>query len=424
MKFTSRFALAAALGFSVAATGVSAPAFAAKKEEKPAQPTLKLSDAVRKELAPAQEALTKKDFAAADAALAKARTVAKTPDEQFMIAQFALNSAQMAGDQAKLSTALDELITTGEAAGQLTPAEKVKYYGFQGSFAYQAKDFQKTERALTAAIAAGSTNAQDFAILADVQAKNGKAPEALATIQKLIDAKKTSGEAIPADYYARAADIASRGKLTQQFADITTAWVAAYPTSQNWHDSLMIYRQLATLQGDADVDTLRLARAAGALPLASQNTYIDYALAVYLRYPGEAVSVLNEGIKAGKLNKATSKNTSEILALSEPKIGPDKASLPAAVTAANGPKATFKSVEGTGDVFYGYGEFAKAGEMYKLALTKSGADPQMGNLRLGAALAQAGDKEGARAAFNAVTGGTYQVLARYWLALLDHPVAR
>ena len=424
MKVTSRFALAAALGFSVAVAGVGAPALAAKKkDEKPAAPTLKLSDGVRKELAPAQDALGKKDLATADAAIARARAAAKTPDDSFMVAQFALNSAQASGDQARLSSALDELITTGEAAGQLSAADKVKYYGFQGSFAYQAKDYQKTERALSAAVAAGSTNAQDFAVLADVQAKNGRPADALATIQKLIDANKASGAAIPNEYYARAADIASRGKMPQQFANITTAWLAAYPARQNWHDALMIYRQLAALQGDADLDVLRLGRAAGVLPLATQATYIDYALAVYLKYPGEAVAVLNEGIKAGKLSKASSKNTAEILALSEPKIGPDRASLPSSVTAANGAKASFKSVETTGDVFYGYNDFAKAAEMYKLALTKPGADPAMGNVRLGAALAQAGDKEGARAAFNAVTTGPYAVIANYWKVLLDHPAS-
>lgn len=420
MKFTSRFALAAALGFSVAVTGIGAPAFAAKKkDEAPAKPQMKMSDAVRKELAPAQEAQTKKDFPAMLAHIDAARAAATTPDDKYFVAQFALNYAILTGDEARKCPAIDEMV----ASGKLEGADLAKFSGVQGHCAYEAKNYAKAEQSYQAAIAAGSTDGDIFARLTDTQSRLNKPAEALATLQKLIDQKVAAGQPIPSDWYARGADIASRGKMTPQFVSISTAWLNAYSTKQNWHDSLMIYRQLAALQGDLDVDTLRLARAAGALPLASQSTYIDYALAVYLKYPGEAVAVLNEGIKAGKLNKATSKNTAEVLALSEPKIAPDKASLPAAVTAANGAKATFKSVETTADVFYGYGDFAKAADMYKLALTKPGADAGQGNVRLGAALFQAGDKEGAKAAFNTVTSGPYAVLANYWKVLMEHPAA-
>jgi len=133
--------------------------------------------------------------------------------------------------------------------------------------------------------------------------------------------------------------------------------------------------------------------------------------------------VLNEGIAAGKLNPATSKNTSEILALSKPKIAADKASIPSALSAAAGPKATYKSALTAGDLVYGYKDFAKAAEMYKLALAKPGADAAQANFRLGLALAQAGDKEGAKAAFGAVQSGPYAPLATYGKIWVDHPAS-
>jgi len=157
------------------------------------------------------------------------------------------------------------------------------------------------------------------------------------------------------------------------------------------------------------------------LPLAVGSNYTDYALAVYLKFPNEGVDVLNEGIAAGKLNPASSQNTREILALSKPKVAADKASIPGAVTAANGPKGTFKSVITTGDLVYGFKDYAKAADLYKLALTKPGADAGQGNFRLGLALAQAGDKPGAKAAFNAVTSGAYAPLASYGKVWVDHP---
>ena len=422
MNSTSRYALLAALGLAVAAIAPEAPAFAKKKEEAPAKPALKLSDAVRKSLSEAETALKSKDAAAAEAAVNTARSLAKTPDEQYAVAQYQLNAAQLTGDQAKLSTALDELITTGEAAGQLTPELRAKYYWFQTQFAYQARNYAKTEAAASAAIAAGSQEPDVYVVLADAQNRNGKPAEAIATLQKVIDAKAAAGQSVPTEWYARGADMASRAKLPAPFVKITTAWLTAYPMKQNWHDTLFIYRQISGA-AETDLDLLRLSRAVGALPLSAQVNYLDYALAVYLRFPNEAVDVLNEGIAAGKLNPATSKNTSEILALSKPKIAADKASIPSALSAAAGPKATYKSALTAGDLVYGYKDFAKAAEMYKLALAKPGADAAQANFRLGLALAQAGDKEGAKAAFGAVQSGPYAPLATYGKIWVDHPAS-
>ena len=162
MKSTSRYALVAALGFALAAVAPGAPAFAKKKDEA-ATPQLKIGDAVRKPLAEADAAIKAKNIPAAEAALAQAKQVAKTPDEQFVVAQYGLNAAQASGDQAKLSAALDEMITTGEAAGKLPDDQRAKFYWFQGQFAYQAKNYAKAEASLTKAIAAGSTEEKNAA---------------------------------------------------------------------------------------------------------------------------------------------------------------------------------------------------------------------------------------------------------------------
>jgi hypothetical protein len=414
MNSTSRFALLAALGLAVVAATSAAPAVAAKKKEEEAgKAPLKVGNEIRKPLGEADAAIKKKDIAAAEAAIAAARGLAKTPDEQFAVAQYGLNAAQVSGDQAKLAAALDALIAAGEAAGRIDDPQRAQYYWFQGQFAYQAKNYAKAEAALQRALAAGSTQADVYAVLADSQSRNGKPAEAVATLQKVIDAKAATGEAVPSEWYGRGADIASRAKLPNEFVRLTTAWLSAYPVKQNWHDSLFIYRQLGGLSGEPDLDLLRLARAAGALPLAAASNYLDYALAVYLKFPNEAIELLNEGIAAGKLNPSTSQNTREIIALSQPKIAADKASIASAVTAAKGPKASYKSVMTTADLLYGYKDYAKAAELYRLALTKPGADAGQANFRLGLVLSLAGDKAGANAAFDAVTSGPYAALAAY-----------
>ena len=80
--------------------------------------------------------------------------------------------------------------------------------------------------------------------------------------------------------------------------------------------------------------------------------------------------------------------------------------------------ATAKAALANGDLLYGYGEYAKAADIYRGALKKPGADAGLINLHLGMALARAGDKAGATAALNSVSGA-HSEIAKYWLTYLS-----
>jgi predicted Zn-dependent protease len=133
-------------------------------------------------------------------------------------------------------------------------------------------------------------------------------------------------------------------------------------------------------------------------------------------YPGEALTVLNDGIKAGVVNASKSPFKEELEQAKQKSAG-EEASLEAAAKSALG-GATAKAATATGDLHYTYGQYAKAAEIYRAALKKPGADASMVNLHLGMALARAGDKAGATAALNAVTGPRADV-AKYWLAYVS-----
>ena len=75
---------------------------------------------------------------------------------------------------------------------------------------------------------------------------------------------------------------------------------------------------------------------------------------------------------------------------------------------------------GAADGHLSYGEYAKAVTLYRSALTKTGVDADTVNTRLGISLAMSGDKEGARAAFQAVKGPRAEIAA-LWIAYLDAP---
>jgi len=128
-------------------------------------------------------------------------------------------------------------------------------------------------------------------------------------------------------------------------------------------------------------------------------------------------------VAAGKIHMNTNRDARELLPISESKIAADKASLGSAMTAAHGGKADAKSVMSTADVFYGYKDYAKAAELYRLALTKPGVDASVANLRLGASLAQSGDSAGALAALNNVTAKPYADIATFWKTWVQHPAS-
>jgi hypothetical protein len=67
-----------------------------------------------------------------------------------------------------------------------------------------------------------------------------------------------------------------------------------------------------------------------------------------------------------------------------------------------------------GDRYYAMGDYAKAAELSRMALGRSGVDKDVANLHIGMALARSGDKAGATAALNAVSGARADI-AKFWL---------
>jgi len=178
-------------------------------------------------------------------------------------------------------------------------------------------------------------------------------------------------------------------------------------------------RSLGQVLGDAGPgalnDLLRLARAANALK--GDADYDRYAYAALMKgYPGEAKTVLDEGIKAGVVDPNKSPFKEEI-AQAKTKSAGEEASLESSAKSALA-GGTAKAALATGDLHYTYGQYAKAVELYRAALKKSGADANLINLHLGMALARSGDKAGATAALNAVTGPRADI-AKYWLAYVS-----
>lgn len=415
MKTISTLALAIALGLGGTA---AAPAFA--RDKAPKQAPANYSQKVREAMAAAQTALGKNDLDTALAKTQEAEPSIQTPDDKALVGQFYVNIGQKKNDNALLSKGIDMMIDSGKAPSDLLP----KLYFYQAQFAYQNKDYRKAEASLQQALKLGVDEPNAVPLLVEAMTQNGEQLGALTTLNQQMDKMTAAGKPVPPEWYQRGFAIAYQAKggadaaaIHQQGLDIAKKWVAASPTSPVWHDALLFYGQAYPNDAELSADILRLQFAAGGM--AGTNDYLEYAEAVYTHNPGEAKRAIDEGVKQGKINFTANRNAKEIDGIVTAKIPADKASLAstekAARAAANG-----KVAVSTGDGYYGYGDYAKAADMYRLALTKGGVDPNLVNIRLGASLAMAGDSAGAKAALAQVTGPRKD-LADFWVIHIDHP---
>jgi hypothetical protein len=418
-----RFVTPVALALVLAMTGgvVSAPAFAAKKEEKKAGPKLNVSPEVIKSLQAAQAAADKQDWAAAKAALADADSKAKSNDDKYQIGAIKLNASITSKDSALQTEALIQMLDSG-----LTPPEQAgQFNAVVAEQAMQAKNYDVAIQRGEAAIAAGYKPEAVYPTIA--QAYFGKAgttnlsaepargftQKGLAALKAGADAMKAAGQQVPAQWYQIGVGRAEGAKLP----DVTEWAKMAYqaePTGQNLRTLVRLFQRAnPTISNRENLDVLRLLGYSDGLVVAAD--YTEYAeMASKTGIYGEVKSVIDKGRSKGVLNASQG---GDLYQPAVAKIAGDKGSLGSAEAdakkAANG-----KIAAATADAYLGYGDYAKAAAMFELAKQKGGVDADEVNTRLGIAKAMGGDLAGAKTAFSAVQGGARKQIAGLWLAYL------
>jgi tetratricopeptide (TPR) repeat protein len=392
----------------LAALVLAAPAVAQKKDAKaPAGPQFKFSKAVQPLLATAQKAAQAGDNATALATLRQAEALPdRNSDDNYMIAMMKINAGIGLKDNALMEEAIEQALATGRVSAEDQP----KFIRNLGALALQRNDNAKAITQFQRLVALNPNDTETLLSIAELQRRNGQNRESVATFEKAIAAGQAAGGKAEEKVYRRALAIAYDAKLPAETTRTSEMLVTSYPNPTNWRDALVIYRDSQRLDNDGNLDVLRLMRAAGAL--AGERDYVEFADTLTVRgFPGEAKSVLDEGVAKGAV-VTTKAGTKEILASVTPKIASDRASLTGLEREARG-AANGRSALATADANFGYGNYAKAAELYRLALQKGGVDANLANFRLGLALGRSGDAAGAKAAFAAVTTGPRAQLARF-----------
>ncbi|MGZ8350898.1 MAG: hypothetical protein ACXWU2_12785 [Allosphingosinicella sp.] len=390
----------------------------------PAMHSVPLSREERTALATLEAAARGSDRAAQDAALAAARSVVRGDGGRHALAHYQLEIARARQDIPMTSQAVDTLVSSNLTTNEELPSLLAN----QALRAWYASEHQRAERLLTRAVEVDPRNASLTADLAQIKTQIGGAlrqggrqaealaqyREAAALFGRAIEMQQASGQPVPESWYKRAAAISFDNGLAPQSVTFGRALVTQYPTATNWRDALFLYRRASPPDPGLALDIMRLQRAAGAL--AGERDYIEYAEALNgAELGGEEKAVLEEGVSRGMLS-ASEPIVRQMTTANTRRATTQRGGLAALRTTALA-GTTGAAARAAGDSHFGFGQYAEAAELYRAALQKGGEDANLVNTRLGAALALAGRRAEAEAAFRAVTGPRAD-LAGFWLAWL------
>jgi len=418
MKSISRIALGVALVLGGASVVATAPADAQKKKKgeaaQPAPNAITLTKEERAAMAPVQTAITAKDWATAQAGLPAAIAAAQSPGGRYAIGRFQLEIGLGTNNVAMQSQGLESLI----ASGRVEAGDLPTIYRNQAVLANNAGNKAKAEAAFAKVVELSPNDPEALISLAQVKNELKKPVEAVQLISRAIDLKRAAGQPVDESWYKYALKLAYDGRqnpaLREASQKLSRELVAAYPTKENWRDSILIFRDTNNLDAAADLDVLRFMRASGAL--AGERDWYDLVDGLYKggNY-AEAKAVLDEGISKRMIDPKKAA-FAELVRLTGARMTGDRASLPGEESKAMASASGASAVK-IGDAFYGYGDHAKAIALYRAALTKGGVDSNLVNTRLAMALLASGDRAGAETAFRSLTGPR-QNLGAFWLAWL------
>lgn len=407
MKLITTTALALVAAFSAAPAIAQKNGAAPQQQPSQAQATVKPSKQALKAIVELQDAVNKNDVANIPSKLAAAQAVATTKEDRYLVGQLQLKAALAAKDQAGMAAAIERIA----ASGYLEPAKTSSLYlGLGGSY-FNDKQYAQATAAYQKAVALNPSNIEAVTFLGESLFAQGQKAEAGAAFQRAIQATVAAGQKPDEKLVKRAVAVAYDAKSPVAI-ELARQWVAAYPSAASWGDAIAIYRNLTHPDTEGTLDLLRLMQATGALN--SEGEYSLFARAAFEQNNfNEAQAVIDSGIAAKVVNPSAPEFRDIVTGL-KAKAKATVADLEVATKVAQ----TSLALLHIGDRYAAMGDYSKAVEAYRLAGAKAGADQSLVNLHTGMALARSGDKAGATAALNAVTGARADI-AKFWLTYVS-----
>ena len=426
MKFASKIAIAlSACALAVSAVTPAAAQNKSKKEKNAKAveaPKRNYSPEFRKAFAPALDLFSKnKDAAGAKAAFPSVVAAIKNDDDRYEAGVFAINVGAQLKDMKFQQEGIDLLL-----ASATTPANLKTQYLFQkGAIAFDAKDFAGAEKHMIDAYNAGHRGNNVEYLISTAQSQLNKNTEAMTWLTKAIDAGRAAGK-VDKTYLIRAANIAAKAKDYKGAAGWYKQLAQTERSADYWHDALVFFDRSLTLDPEETLDLMRLMRATDALRFQQEYAqYLDSLSYIGVRYPAEAVAVLDEGFAKGIISRSNV-TFGERYNEAKGRLAEDTRTLPSALTPATAANAKGILTSLTGDSFYSHKNYKTAKDLYEAALQKGAVLDKDGKnqtdrtrFRLAMSKAMLGDYAGAKADFALVTGANRKAIAEYWVMYVD-----
>jgi TolA-binding protein len=371
------------------------------------QKQIKVSKNAQKAIVELQTAVNKNDVANIPAKLAAAKAVASTPDDRYAIGELQLKAALAAKDDPGTFAAIDAIA----ASGFVDTATSAKLYKSLGGQFYNAKQFDQAAVAFQKAITVDPRNVEAYTLLGESKFAQGQKADAASDFQRAVQMDVASGQKPDEALLKRAVSVAYEAQ-SPLAVDLGREWAATYPSPDSWRNSIAIYRNLRHPDEEGTLDLLRLMQVTGAMTSPHDYALFAEAAADQSNF-NEAQAVIDAGMSSHMVDPSSAEFRDIIAGL---KGKPKASSADLQAAAKMSPSAV--NLLHIGDRFYGMGDYANAADIYRQVLAKPDADKDVANIHLGMALARSGDKAGATAAFNAVTGPRADI-AKFWLAYLQ-----
>ncbi|MBL0925232.1 MAG: hypothetical protein IBJ12_12305 [Sphingomonadaceae bacterium] len=428
MKFVSKFAVALSLAGLSLASAQAVAQDKPKKEKKgkeaaPAAPKRNYSKPFVTAYTPVAD-LLKKDPAAAKAAFPTVVAAIGNDDDRYEAGILAINIGAGVKDLAFQEQGIDLLL-----ASATTPADLKKEYTFRkGAIAYDGKNFAGAEKYMIDAYNLGHRGNNIEFLISNAMSQQNKDADATAWLGKAIAADKAKGTVNKA-YYLRAASLAAKSKNYGGAANWYKELLKIDKNPDYWHDALAFFDRSLQLNPEESLDLMRLMRVSEALRFQQEYAqYLDSLSYVGVRYPAEAVAVLEEGFAKGVISR-NNVTFSERYNEAKGRLAEDTRTLAGTVAPAKAsPRPMLASL--TADSFFSHKDYKTASELYAAALAKGPVLDKDGNdqtdrtrFRLAMSKTMLGDYAGAKADFAMITSANRKAIAEYWLMFIDQKMA-
>lgn len=343
----------------------------------------------------------------------------KTPYETYAVNRVKMVTASVAGDNAALGAAIEEVIKSGfepkdSQAKMVLAIADIRYK--EQNYPAAVEQLKRYE-----ALGGAMNTARPLLVRAMYLGKDYSG--AKTQLLQVVGEAEKAGKTPTQEDLKLLLSAAHESKDTAAYNTAVEKMVAYYPTDEYWSELIRtgVIKKPGFSQ-DNFMTVLRLEFAA--LKTLREEDYVDLAeTALKDGFPTEAKNVMDAGYAAGVLGKGANAKAHGQLRDRANKSAADDAKNIASTEASAAKAKTGAGLVNLGWAYSTMGQHDKGIGFIQQGIAKGGLkQPDEAKLRLGAAQAKAGRKDEAIKTFESVkAGGGLSDAARLWIALLNKP---